>query len=179
MDGFETAVRAIIGQQVTVKAATRISARFARAFGEAIETPLPALTIVFPSARAIAALEPAQVAAQGIVMARARAICALAREVASGRLRLDPSADIDRTLEQLQALPGVGPWTAHYVAMRALAWPDAFPHPDIGVLNALERIPDKGTRGLAPKHALAAAERWRPWRAYAVMHLWKSLERPA
>ena len=170
MDGFETAVRAIIGQQVTVKAATRICARFARAYGDAIETPLASLTIAFPSARAIAALEPAEVAAQGIVLGRARAICALAREVAAGRLRLDPSADIDRTLEQLQALPGVGPWTAHYVAMRALAWPDAFPHPDVGVLNALERA--------TPKNALAAAERWRPWRAYAVMHLWKSLERP-
>jgi len=103
------------------------------------------------------------------VRARARAICALAREMAAGRLRLEPSADIDGTLEKLQQLPGVGPWTAHYVAMRALAWPDAFPHPDVGVLNAL----DKST----PKRALAAAERWRPWRAYAVMHLWKSLER--
>ena len=72
-------------------------------------------------------------------------------------------------IRQLQALPGVGPWTAHYVAMRALAWPDAFPHPDIGVINALDRA--------TPKRALAQAERWRPWRAYAVMHLWKSLER--
>jgi len=169
IDGFETAVRAIIGQQVSVKAATRICSRFAKAFGEPLETPNAALTTLFPSARAIAALEPAEIAAQGVVLARARAICVLARELVAGRLRLDPSADIDRTLEQLQALPGVGPWTAHYVAMRALAWPDAFPHPDVGVLNALEKA--------TPKRALEAAERWRPWRAYAVMHLWKSLER--
>jgi len=169
VDGFETAVRAIIGQQVTVHAASRICGRFARAFGEPVQTPVAAVDLVFPSAAVIAALEPAQIAAQGIVLARARAIQALAAEVAAGRLRLDPSADIDRTLAQLQALPGVGPWTAHYVAMRALAWPDAFPHPDIGVINALDRP--------TPKRALAQAESWRPWRAYAVMHLWKSLER--
>ena len=169
VDGFETAVRAIIGQQVSVKAATRICARFAKAFGESIETPALALTTVFPAARAIAALEPADVAAHGIVFARARAIVALAREIVAGRLRLDPSADIDATLARLQELPGVGPWTAHYVAMRALGWPDAFPHPDVGVLNALAKT--------TPKRALATAERWRPWRAYAVMHLWKSLER--
>ena len=172
IDGFETAVRAIIGQQVTVKAATRICARFAAAFGEKIETPNAALTTVFPSARAIAALEPAQVAAQGIVLARSRAICALAREVVAGRLRLDPSADIDRTLEKLQQLPGIGPWTAHYVAMRALGWPDAFPPGDVAVLKALRQL--HGT-DLAPRAAEARAEAWQPWRAYAVLRLWNSL----
>ncbi len=168
MDGFEVAVRAILGQQVTVIAATRIAARFAAAFGDPIETPHASLTTLFPRATTIAAIEPVQVAERGVVRTRARAIVELAREVASGRLRLESSADVDATIAALDALPGVGPWTAQYVAMRALAWPDAFPHPDVAVLKAM-----KETRAAA---ALASAESWRPWRAYAVLHLWKSLE---
>ena len=168
MDGFEVAVRAILGQQVTVRSATRIAARFAEAFGEPIETPHASLTTLFPRAAAIAALVPTDIASRGVVRTRARAIVELAREVAGGKLRLDPSADVEATVAALDALPGVGPWTAQYVAMRALAWPDAFPHPDVAVLKAM-----KETRAAA---ALASAESWRPWRAYAVMHLWKSLE---
>ncbi|MEP7069718.1 MAG: DNA-3-methyladenine glycosylase 2 [Usitatibacter sp.] len=167
MDGFEVAVRAILGQQVTVKAATRIAGRFAQAFGEPIETPHESLTTLFPRAAAIAALEPLDVASRGVVRTRARAIVELAREVANGKLRLDPSADVETTVAALDALPGVGPWTAQYIAMRALAWPDAFPHPDVAVLKAMKE---------SPARALESAERWRPWRAYAVLHLWKSLE---
>jgi AraC family transcriptional regulator of adaptative response / DNA-3-methyladenine glycosylase II len=170
MDGFEVAVRAILGQQVTVAAATKIAARFAAAFGEPIATPHEKLTTLFPRASAIAALEPVSIAERGVVRTRARAIVELAREVASGKLRLDPSADVDATVAALDALPGVGPWTAQYVAMRALAWPDAFPHPDVAVLKAM-----KESRAAT---ALAGAESWRPWRAYAVLHLWKSLENP-
>ena len=168
MDGFEVAVRAILGQQVTVNAATKIAARFAEAFGEPIETPHESLTRLFPRAADIAALEPVQIAERGVVRTRARAIVELAREVASGKLRLDPTANVEATIAALDALPGVGPWTAQYVAMRALAWPDAFPHPDVAVLKAM-----KESRAAA---ALASAESWRPWRAYAVLHLWKSLE---
>src|SRR5260221_11870101 len=168
MDGFEVAVRAILGQQVPVLAATKIAARFAEAFGEPIETPHESLTRLFPRAADIAALEPVQIAQRGVVRTRARALVELAREVASGKLRLDPSADVDATIAALDALPGVGPWTAQYVAMRALAWPDAFPHPDVAVLKAM-----KESRAAA---ALESAESWRPWRAYAVLHLWKSLE---
>ncbi len=168
MDGFEVAVRAILGQQVTVHAATKIAARFAEAFGEPVETPHENLTTLFPRASDIAALEPVKVAERGVVRTRARAIVELAREVASGKLGLDPSADVDTTIAALDALPGVGPWTAQYVAMRALAWPDAFPHPDVAVLKAM-----KETRAAT---ALESAEGWRPWRAYAVLHLWKSLE---
>jgi AraC family transcriptional regulator of adaptative response / DNA-3-methyladenine glycosylase II len=108
------------------------------------------------------------VAAAGIIAARARAIVALAGEVSSGRLRLEPSADVATTLAALQALPGVGAWTAQYIAMRALAWPDAFPHPDVALMKAM--------KAAKPREALAVSEAWRPWRAYAVMHLWKSLE---
>ena len=167
VDGFELAVRAILGQQVTVLAAARIAARLVDAFGEPIETPIPGLTKLFPAAEAIATLEPAKIAACGVISVRARAIVALANEVASGRLRLEPSADVNATLAALEALPGVGPWTAQYIAMRALAWPDAFPHPDVAIIKALKA---------KPRDALAASEAWRPWRAYAVIHLWKSLE---
>ena len=167
VDGFEIAVRAILGQQVTVGAATTISGRFARAFGDPIETPRAGLDTLFPAPAAIAGLDEADIARHGIIRSRARAIVALARALESGALRLDPAADVDATLGALAALPGVGPWTAQYIAMRALAWPDAFPHPDVAALNAM---------GLAGKRALAAAEAWRPWRGYAVIHLWKSLE---
>jgi len=168
VDGFEVAVRAILGQQVTVRAASTIAGRFATAFGEPVETPFAALRTLFPTPAAIAALEPADVARHGIIAARARAIVALAREVAAGRLRLEPSAPVEATLAALEALPGVGPWTAQYIAMRALAWPDAFPHPDVAVIKAMKKA--------SPRHALAHSETWRPWRAYAVLHLWKSLE---
>ena len=167
MDGFEVAVRAILGQQVTVAAASTIAGRFAAAFGEPIATPHAALERLFPEAAAIAALDAPDIARHGIIAVRARAIVALASEMAGGRLRLDPSAPVDATLAALEQIPGVGPWTAQYIAMRALAWPDAFPHPDVAVVKAMNRTPAR---------ALAHADSWRPWRAYAVLHLWKSLE---
>jgi AraC family transcriptional regulator of adaptative response / DNA-3-methyladenine glycosylase II len=170
-DGFELAVRAILGQQVSVVAATRIAARLVDAFGEDIDTPIAGLNKLFPTPEALA-VDPSQVAATGIIFARARAIVALAGEVAAGRLRLEPSADVAATLAALEALPGVGPWTAQYIAMRALAWPDAFPHPDVAVMKAA----GGGRSAAGAKAVLSIAENWRPWRAYAVMHLWKSLE---
>jgi AraC family transcriptional regulator of adaptative response / DNA-3-methyladenine glycosylase II len=168
VDGFELAVRAILGQQVSVAAATRIASRLAAVFGEDIAAPFSGLSKLFPTPQALASLDPAKLAATGIVFVRARAIVLLAGEVASGRLRLEPSADVAATLAALEALPGVGPWTAQYIAMRALAWPDAFPHPDVAVIKAM--------KAAKPREALAASDAWRPWRAYAVMHLWKSLE---
>jgi AraC family transcriptional regulator of adaptative response / DNA-3-methyladenine glycosylase II len=166
-DGFEVAVRAILGQQVTVAGARTVAGRFAAAFGEPLETPFASLNRVFPTAEKISALPYGQIARLGMPGARARTVLALARAVAAGKLDLMPNADIEATLEQLHALPGVGEWTAQYIAMRALAWPDAFPHTDLGVMKAL------GTKD--PKRVLAAGEAWRPWRAYAVMHLWNSL----
>ena len=166
-DGFEVAVRAILGQQVTVAAARTVAGRFAAAFGDVIETPFASLTTVFPTAARIVDLPYASVARLGMPGARARTIVALARAVAEGELALMPNADIEATLERLRALPGVGEWTAQYIAMRALAWPDAFPHTDLGVMKALGETD--------AKRVLAAGEAWRPWRAYAVMHLWQSL----
>lgn len=167
IDGFEIAVRAILGQQVTVRAASTFAARFAAAFGDPFETPFGALTTLFPTPAKIAALEPGDIARHGIISARARAIIELARGVDAGRIRLEPSAPVEATVQALDDLPGVGPWTAQYIAMRALAWPDAFPHVDVAVVKAMN---------LTASKALAYAETWRPWRAYAVLHLWKSLE---
>jgi len=167
-DGFEVAVRAILGQQVTVAAARTLAGRFAAAFGEPIESPFAALTTVFPAAAHIAELSYGRIARIGMPGARARTVLALARAVTEGDLVLMPNADIEATLDRLRALPGVGEWTAQYIAMRALAWPDAFPHTDLGVLKVLG---ETDTR-----RALAAGDAWRPWRAYAVMHLWQSLQ---
>jgi AraC family transcriptional regulator of adaptative response / DNA-3-methyladenine glycosylase II len=166
-DGFEMAVRAILGQQVTVAGARTVAGRFAAAFGDSIETPFDSLTTLFPTAKRIAALSPGSIARLGMPGARARTVVGLARAVADGRLALVPNADIEATLATLRALPGVGEWTAQYIAMRALSWPDAFPHTDLGVMKAL------GETGA--RLVLAAGEAWRPWRAYAVMHLWQSL----
>lgn len=166
-DGFELAVRAILGQQVTVTGASTLAARFAAAFGDAMATPFDGLTTLFPTATCVAALSPARIARIGMPGARARSILALARAIADGRLVLAPNADIETTLAALRELPGVGEWTAQYIAMRALSWPDAFPHTDLGIMKALGEAD--------ARRVLAAAEAWRPWRAYAAMHLWQSL----
>jgi AraC family transcriptional regulator, regulatory protein of adaptative response / DNA-3-methyladenine glycosylase II len=166
-DGFELGVRAILGQQVSVAAARTLAGRFAAAFGEPVETPFRALTTIFPDAQRVADLSPARVAQIGVPATRARSLVALAQSIADGDLVLAPTADIEPALEKLRGLPGVGEWTAQYIAMRALAWPDAFPHTDLGIMKALG---NKDARGV-----LATSEAWRPWRAYAVMHLWQSL----
>ena len=102
-----------------------------------------------------------------MISSRARSIRTLAEAVATRTLSLEPAGEAERTMEQLVELPGIGEWTAHYVAMRALGWPDAFPETDLGLRKALGGISGRELRVLA--------ERWRPWRAYAVMHLWTSL----
>jgi AraC family transcriptional regulator, regulatory protein of adaptative response / DNA-3-methyladenine glycosylase II len=165
-DGFEIAVRAILGQQVSVAAARTIAGRFAAAFGTSVETPFESLKTAFPLPERIAELSVSEIAILGIIAVRARTIIEIAREIVHGNLALTTGADVAATLATLRRLPGVGEWTAQYIAMRALAWPDAFPHTDLGVMRAL------GERN--PKRLLAAGEAWRPWRSYAVMHLWAS-----
>jgi AraC family transcriptional regulator, regulatory protein of adaptative response / DNA-3-methyladenine glycosylase II len=160
-------VRAVLGQQITVRAATTLAGRFADAFGDAAVTPYAALQRVFPSAQVVAERSVDAIASLGIIATRARTIRALAQAIAAGQLKLDPSADVDVTLAALRQIPGIGEWTAQYIAMRALAWPDAFPHTDYGVMKAMQES--------SAKRVLARAEAWRPWRAYAVMHLWHSL----
>lgn len=166
-DGMEMTVRAVLGQQVTVKAARTLAGRFAEAFGTPIDTPWPAVRTVFPSAATIATRSVDAIAALGVIGRRAQAIRSLAGEVVAGRLVLSPGAPVDETIARLQAVPGIGPWTAHYIAMRALAWPDAFPEGDYGVRAALGMC--------TAAQARRQAEAWRPWRAYAVMHLWARL----
>lgn len=163
-DGFELAVRAILGQQVTVKAATTIAGRFAAAFGEPMATPVPGLLRLSPEPYRVAAATVGAVASLGIVRARAAAIIALAESIASGALVLEPDAHPDGAIERLAMLPGIGPWTAQYIAMRALRWPDAFPAGDAAIRNALG--------GVAAAAAAARSQAWRPWRSYATLHLW-------
>jgi AraC family transcriptional regulator, regulatory protein of adaptative response / DNA-3-methyladenine glycosylase II len=168
VDGFELAVRAILGQQVTVAAARTLVGRLVAALGEPVHTPWPALTHLFPSAAAIAVCRPDTLGALGIVRQRQKALQALAQAVCSGALSLEPGAPLGATLSALQALPGIGDWTAQYIALRGLRWPDAFPSGDVALHNSL------GVRG-APKPAqaaLQAAEAWRPWRGYAVIRIW-------
>jgi len=169
VEGFETAARVILGQQVTVAGARTLTCRLVERFGEPIATPFADLQRLFPSAQAIAGADPADIGTLGIVRQRVRALQALAMAMADGTLELHRGAPLQATLEALRALPGIGEWTAQLIAMRALAWPDAFPASDIGVLNAL------GTRSLVEAQSLAEA--WRPWRAYAVIRLWQTLER--
>jgi len=167
-NGFELGLRAILGQQVTVKAATTIAGRFVQAFGESITTSLPELNRVSPAPGRVARATVDDIARHGIVASRARTIIALARAQGSGELCLDGGAhhNPEDAIRQLAELPGIGPWTAHYIAMRAMRWPDAFPKEDIGVRNCLG--------GVTPKEAEALSQRWRPWRSYAVMHLWRT-----
>jgi AraC family transcriptional regulator of adaptative response / DNA-3-methyladenine glycosylase II len=163
-DGFEMAVRAVLGQQITVKAASTSAGRFAAAFGDAIATPPAELTRLAPGAERIAGARVEDVAALGIIRTRARSIIRLAEEVASGRLRLEAGTAADETMARLMALPGIGAWTAQYIAMRALRWPDAFPREDIVLRKRLG--------GVTASRAEAMSQAWRPWRSYATMHLW-------
>ncbi len=166
-DPFETAVRAVLGQQVSVAAATTLAGRLARRFGTPLEeAPSPALAILFPSPEVLAGASPDAIAAVGMPRARAETVLALSTAVADGSLELAPGADPDDVARRLDALPGIGPWTAQYVVMRALHHPDAFPADDLGVRKAL------GVRGAEAERRAAP---WRPWRAYGVMHLWESL----
>jgi AraC family transcriptional regulator, regulatory protein of adaptative response / DNA-3-methyladenine glycosylase II len=162
-DGFELAVRAILGQQVSVAGATTLAGRLVRAFGREMKEPRGTLTHVFPEP---AVLAEADVASIGMPGSRGRAINALAAAVAKGEIRLEPGSSPEEVKRKLVAIPGIGPWTAEYVAMRALGEPDAMPHGDLGLRRVL------GSVTTAKLDALAEA--WRPWRAYATILLWRS-----
>jgi AraC family transcriptional regulator of adaptative response / DNA-3-methyladenine glycosylase II len=162
---FEIGVRAVVSQMITVRGATTVMARLAGAFGEAIAKD-GALFRLFPTAEALARASVDQVAGLGMPAVRARALIALARATCDQGL-LARDAPVEETMARLCDIPGIGPWTAHYVAMRGLGWPDAFVASDVALQKAL---------GVASAHATETlAASWRPWRAYAVMHLWTSL----
>jgi AraC family transcriptional regulator of adaptative response / DNA-3-methyladenine glycosylase II len=168
LDGFETAVRVVLGQQVSVKAAATLTQRLVLCLGRPVETPFPGLDRLFPDAPTLAGASAETIGRLGIVRQRVRALQALAEAVARGRIALHPGAPLQATLDALRALPGIGDWTAQVIALRVLAWPDAWPTGDVGLMNAL------GTRN--PAQVAAAAEPWRPWRSYALMRLWHFVE---
>ena len=169
-DGFDLGLRAILGQQVSVRGATTLAARFAEAFGEPIDTPIAGLTRLPASPERIAGACIDEIMALGVTTARARSIRALAVAVTRCGLKIEPGPSPETRIAQLQEVPGIGPWTAHYIGMRALRWPDAFPHDDLGIKKALCE-PN-------PARVLEQAEAWRPWRAYAAMHLWDEYRVP-
>lgn len=168
IDGFELAVRAVLGQQVTVAAAHTFTHRLVQYFGEPLAQAPAGLTHLFPTPAALAAADGEALGRLGIVRQRQGAIRALARAVAQGDLHLHSGVDLAVALDALQALPGIGDWTAQYIAMRALRWPDAFPSGDVALQKALGV---NGARHPA-RAALAASTAWKPWRSYAVIRAW-------
>ncbi len=174
MDGFEMAVRAVLGQQITVSAARTLAQRLVNTFGESIETPYPALTRLFPAPCTLAQASGDALGQLGIVKTRQAAIVAIAKGVASQQLQLHSGADVAATVAALKKLPGIGDWTAQYIAMRALRWPDAFPAGDVALHKALGIQDSKNVR-LAAKQADARSQAWKPWRSYAVIRAWATL----
>jgi AraC family transcriptional regulator of adaptative response / DNA-3-methyladenine glycosylase II len=166
IDPFEAAIRAMLGQQVSVAAATTLAGRFAAQLGARVATG-DELAYRFPTPDEVAAAGAERIVKIGMPMTRATAIDTLARAVATGAIKLDATCDLDAFVAALVELPGIGPWTAHYLAMRALHLPDAFPASDLGIQKAIRRP--------GPKRAEARADAWRPYRSYAVMHLWTQL----
>ncbi|MDH4392188.1 MAG: Ada metal-binding domain-containing protein [Aquabacterium sp.] len=173
-DGFDTAVRVVLGQQVTVAAARTLCQRLMQRFGAPVATPFAGLNLLFPTAAAIATADPADIGTLGIVRQRVRALQGLAQAVVDGRLHLQPGADLPETLATLTALPGIGDWSAQLIALRTLGWPDAWPASDIALLKGLGQARDQRN----PQAGAAIAEAWRPWRGYAVIKLWLNQEDP-
>ena len=167
-DPFELAIRAIVGQQVSVAGARTIAGRIVARAGDRLPSPSGSVVALFPTPDQLAA---ADLSAIGMPGARARAIVGFASAVAGDPGLLAPSDDLEAIVRRLKALPGIGEWTAQYVALRGLRHPDAFPASDLGILRALAG-PDG--RRPTPAEALARAEAWRPYRAYAAQHLWSA-----
>ena len=187
MDRFELAVRAVLGQQITVAAARTLASRFVHAFGAPLGCELPPgherPLRLFPSPERIAALEPAQIAELGIIRRRSDCLLAIARawprllyatQGLDGLAPSDQTLRIEAAMTELCAIPGIGPWTANYMLMRGWSWQDAFPPSDVVLLKQLSRGLDKP---LSPKAYLAAGEAFRPYRSYAVLSLWHAANR--
>jgi AraC family transcriptional regulator of adaptative response / DNA-3-methyladenine glycosylase II len=165
VDGDATAVRTVIGQQVSVTGARTVAGRMVAAHGRAVDSPVPGLTHLFPDAATLAAVDPETLP---MPRARGRALVGLATALADGTVVLDRGPDRDDVRRALVALPGIGPWTADYVAMRALGHPDVFLPTDLAVRRLVEGM--RGSGGTTPD-----TDGWRPWRSYALMHLWNTL----
>jgi AraC family transcriptional regulator of adaptative response / DNA-3-methyladenine glycosylase II len=163
-DGFELAIRAILGQQITVKSAKTVASRFVCSFGEKFETPFPELNYLFPTAKSVSLLTIEKVNSLGIIRSRAQTILLLANEISLDQIKLEVNVNPQRTINQLTSIPGIGQWTAHYIALRALRWPDAFPKEDIVLRKKLGHV--------SQKQAEQLSQQWRPWRGYATLYLW-------
>ncbi len=173
VDPDELAIRAVLGQQVSLAGAATLAARLVSAYGEPLEHPVGSVTHLFPSAAALARADPERLA---MPWSRRRALIGVATALADGNVVLDTDVMGQDEIEgRLLALPGIGPWTVAYIAMRALRDPDAFMPTDLGVRHGLERLGRDGR----PPSAERIAERWRPYRAYATQHLWAQLASPS
>lgn len=179
MSGHELAVRAVLGQQITVAAARTLAQRLVDRFGEPLETPWPAIGRLFPTPAALAAGSGDALGQLGIVKQRQAAIIAISQAVADKKLELHAGADVPATIAALKELPGIGEWTAQYIAMRVLRWPDAFPAGDVALHKALAVMASKNPA----REAEAASQAWKPWRSYAVIRAWSAMpvapQRPA
>ncbi len=165
-DGFELAMRAVLGQQITVAAAIRLAGKLVAAHGAPMAQPEGPLTHVFPLPQAVAA---AELAPLGMPRSRAATLSAVAAAAVADRHLFDAAGGLEDAVRRLRTIRGVGEWTAQYIALRQLREPDAFPHADIGLIRALEKLE---SRAYTPAQLLARSESWRPWRAYAAQHLW-------
>ncbi|WKN49884.1 AlkA N-terminal domain-containing protein [Nocardioides sp. Arc9.136] len=172
VDGDETALRTVVGQQVSVAGARTVLGRLVAEHGRPVATDVPGLTHLFPDTATLAAVDPATLP---MPRARGRALVGLAAALAAGDVALDRGAERDDVRRRLLVLPGIGPWTADYVAMRALAHPDVFLPTDVGVRNALRGL---GHDDVSVTRLVAGADDWRPWRSYALLHLWNTLMPP-
>jgi AraC family transcriptional regulator of adaptative response / DNA-3-methyladenine glycosylase II len=169
-NAFEIAVRAVLGQQITVKAASTLAARIVDTYGTPVQTGIEGLTRIFPSPEDIVALGRAienNFGSLSVTAARSRTIYELARVIARKEIDFELCAQPEEEMKKLMAIRGIGSWTAQYIAMRTMEWPDAFLETDMGVKKALEPY--------TSKQLLEMAEAWRPWRSYATMNLWNSL----
>ena len=171
IDGFELAVRAIIGQQVSVTGARTLAARLVAALGEPLDQPHGMLSHFFPTPHALA---HSDLQGLGLTRSRVTALQALAHAVVEEGLILDCDTDREQTITRLLQIPGIGPWTTSYVAMRALGDPNAFPATDLGLRRAFEQQGQSADSSSIEKRA----ESWRPWRAYGAHHLWANLITP-
>ncbi|MFL1550330.1 DNA-3-methyladenine glycosylase family protein [Pseudomonas sp. D47] len=170
-DGLELAIRAVLGQQITVVAAIRLAGKLVAQYGQSLQTPYAGITHVFPTAEVLAA---ADLATLGMPKARGRTLSGVAQALLDDSQLFEPKASLQEGVARLVALPGIGDWTAQYIAMRQLREPDAFASGDIGLINALAAL-EGGP--VSARELLARAEAWRPLRAYAAQHLWTSLSR--
>ncbi len=175
VDGTELAVRAVLGQQVSVRAARTLAGRLVEHCGTPVDSPVSGLDYVFPDAATVAALTPEQYA---MPRSRGRALTELACRIAAGRVDLTRGSERAQVREALLAVPGIGPWTADYVAMRALGDPDVFLATDVGVRHAVSKLSAVSALGGEPG-SVGDGARWRPWRSYALMHLWHTLVEPS